>query len=105
MINNNLGTLEETQKLEVNKLVEAVRQQVWDDFLKATIKAGKSDINLTTSRTGQGGTRYWFKCPRCNKRVGSLYRSINDTFDCRSCTGAQYKKQRFKGMTEDVETY
>ena len=39
-----------------------------------------------------GGTRPWWRCPSCWRRVGSLYR--HDWFVCRHCLGVGYASQR-----------
>jgi hypothetical protein len=40
-----------------------------------------------------GGTRPWFRCPRCDRRVGVLY-DAGKWFWCRHCTGLPYASSR-----------
>ena len=48
-------------------------------------------IHLTTTATHYGGSRYWFSCPSCSKRVSVLY--CAGTYVCRLCIGANYQSQ------------
>lgn len=47
-------------------------------------------IDLTTTQPNFGGVRYWFICPYCGKRVGTLYQT-GFSFVCRNCIGLRYK--------------
>lgn len=39
-----------------------------------------------------GGIRYWFICPYCKRRVGTLYKPKNEIrFKCRHCHNLTYK--------------
>jgi len=60
--------------------------------------AGKSeDVEQTVilDRTGcpYGGTRPWFLCPHCRRRVGKLY-AAGKLFLCRHCYGLVYHSQQ-----------
>lgn len=48
-------------------------------------------IHLTTTATHYGGSRYWFSCPSCSKRVAVLY--CAGIYVCRLCIGANYQSQ------------
>lgn len=39
-----------------------------------------------------GGSRKWFICPSCSKRIGILY-GLGKYFRCRKCTGMSYASQ------------
>jgi hypothetical protein len=39
-----------------------------------------------------GGSRPWFECPICNKRVGILY-LVHRYFECRRCANVAYSSQ------------
>ncbi len=54
-------------------------------------KAYSYTIHLTTTATNYGGSRYWFSCPNCSKRVSVLY--CAGTYVCRGCIGACYGSQ------------
>lgn len=49
------------------------------------------DISVTTTACNYGGVRYWWKCPKCYKRVGVLY--CAGLYVCRHCIGAKYQSQ------------
>lgn len=100
MTGNDLGTLEQLDSVSINSVLRQVKSAVLDDLLKEGIVVGKTNIKLTTSRTGQGGKRLWFRCPTCQKRVGRLYQIANRLV-CRFCSQRYYQGQRFKEMIEN----
>jgi hypothetical protein len=49
-------------------------------------------VHLQTTPCHIGNERYWFTCPKCNKRVGCLYLPAHEShFYCRSCHDLTYK--------------
>lgn len=48
-------------------------------------------IHLSTTEPHYGGSRYWFNCPSCSKRVAVLY--CAGIYVCRHCIGANYSSQ------------
>ena len=48
-------------------------------------------VQLTTTAPHYGGSRYWFSCPSCSKRVSVLY--CAGLYVCRHCIGANYHSQ------------
>lgn len=99
---NNYGriTVEQCQILDVNPLVQKLRQEAHNSIQKAVIRAENLTIKLATSKT-KTGIRYWFQCPLCSKRVGKLYKHpINNALGCRICLNLDYNSHRFKGMLE-----
>lgn len=50
------------------------------------------DIELTTTPCNYGGERYWFICPHCGKRVGTLY-NVSRIFLCRDCNDLTYEER------------
>ncbi|EKD99840.1 MAG: hypothetical protein ACD_22C00166G0006 [uncultured bacterium] len=67
-------------------------------FLYNSTSPGKEKVSycyihsLTTSRCNFGGTRYWFICRFCGRRVGILY--MGDTyFRCRHCLNLTYNSR------------
>nr|QJS05735.1 hypothetical protein [Psychrobacter sp.] len=48
-------------------------------------------IQLTTTAANYGGSRYFFNCPSCSKRVSVLY--CAGLYVCRHCIGACYGSQ------------
>lgn len=51
------------------------------------------EITVDRTRCNFGGTRPWFRCPACNRRVGVLYGVAVD-YLCRHCYGLSYGSQQ-----------
>jgi hypothetical protein len=49
-------------------------------------------VRLSQTRVHFGGTRSWFLCPGCDRRVGVLYGGSR--FRCRHCHNLRYASQR-----------
>ncbi len=54
-------------------------------------KSYRYTVQLTTTATHYGGSRYWFSFPSCSKRVSVLY--CAGAYVCRHCIGANYGSQ------------
>lgn len=50
-------------------------------------------VQLTTTRCNLGGERFWFYCPNCNRRTGSIF-IVGPPFQCRVCLRLRYQSQR-----------
>ena len=51
-------------------------------------------VGLTTTPCYFGGVRYWFLCPSCSKRVGTLYLAPGGgCFKCRHCNNLTYESR------------
>lgn len=97
---NNIS--EYCQKIQINDLVRQANKEVKRQMLQSIIEVMGIKLNLLTSNTRFNGKRYWFSCPICNRRAGTIYKHPTETrVGCRSCLGIRYKKQRFKGMIEN----
>ncbi len=58
-------------------------------------------VYLTATKCYFGGSRYWFKCPNCKKRIGVLYRKpANVYFLCRSCLDLTYALRKYHRREE-----
>jgi hypothetical protein len=56
-------------------------------------------VRLTTTLCNYGGQRYWFLCPICCRRVGSLYVAPGDVhFGCRLCNNLTYRSRNRSPM-------
>jgi hypothetical protein len=103
---NDLGKIllvEECQKVEINSFLRRTKLKLKETILNSEISTLGTVIELTTSKTGLGGTRYWFKCPLCKGRVGTLFiHAVSQNLGCRGCLGLQYRKIRYKGMVENL---
>ena len=59
-----------------------------------------SEADLVTTPCNLGGVRYWFACPWCGTRVGSLYLVPGERlFKCRDCNNLTYRS-RNRGTME-----
>jgi len=56
------------------------------------------DVPLFTTRCHFGGSRFWFGCPSCRRRVGRLFLA-SSYFLCRHCCHIRYASQR-EGLEE-----
>ncbi len=105
MTNNNLGRntflIEDCQKVVVSDILKKYKVNLKETMLRSSFEMMNIDIQLTTSETGNKGTRFWFVCPKCGRRVGVLLtHPLQRQLGCRKCLNLEYKKCRFKGMLE-----
>ena len=63
-----------------------------------------TEVRLTFTHAHFGGSRCWFLCPRCSRRVGVLFVvervTAVDVFACRVCMSARYLSEMRKGRSE-----
>lgn len=105
MTNNDLGKktllVEECQKVAVADVLKKYRADIKETLLRSQFETTGKNIQLATSLTGNKGTRFWFVCPNCKRRVGILLKHpLQGILGCRQCLNLEYKKCRFKGMLE-----
>ena len=94
--------VEQCQKVRISDFIRKTNQELKGYLLKTVINAEGYNLSLKKSKTGFGGTRYWFSCPICNKRSGVIYRhSVSQILGCRRCLKLDYRKHRYKGMIEE----
>lgn len=100
--NSNTFFVDDTQKIKMSDLVGKCHN-VWKRLaLESEIRANGLNIGLAISKTGFGGERLWFACPKCNKRAEVLFtHPITGEVGCRKCLGLKYRKNRYKGMIEE----
>lgn len=53
-------------------------------------------VNITYTKCNYGGSRSWFICPICGRRVAKLY-AKNDQFCCRTCNNLSYRSCQTSG--------
>ena len=98
-----INVAEYCQKVDINNLVRQTKVELKGKILESEISALGKKVCLTTSQTRFGGTRLWFLCPVCSRRVGVIYKHpTTSAIGCRSCLELKYKKQRYKGMMEAI---
>ena len=99
---NDLGKIslvEENRKIEINTLLRQVKPKLKEHLLNLELSIHGTPVLLISSITGFGGIRYWFKCPMCSKRVGTIYtHPTSQNLACRGCLNLKYSKSRYKGM-------
>jgi hypothetical protein len=95
---------EQCQKIRISDFVKASNKQIKEMLIKSSLEMEGYSILLNRSKTGFGGTRYWFSCPICHKRSGVLYKHpVSQILGCRQCLGLDYKKHRYSKMAENNE--
>lgn len=94
--------VEDCQKLKISDFMKVCRESMKKLILESEIQGLGLQIDLTTSKTNFGGTRFWFVCPVCRERVGVLLNHpVTHQLGCRKCLGLNYAKRRYKGMIEE----
>ncbi len=94
--------VENCEKIEINSLLKIAKSKLKETLLQSEIEAQGLKIRLATSKTGpgEGGERYWFACPVCNSRCGTLFKHpLSGMVACRNCTGLGYRKCFEKGTS------
>lgn len=81
--------VEECQKLTIQNLTAF-------GIKNESLDINDQNIKITTTPCYYGGFRYWFICPTCRTRVGSLYRKpLASLFLCRHCQNLTYLLRKF----------
>lgn len=94
--------VEECQCLSISTFTRKAKRELKKSFMELQIQVFGNDIRLATSHAHFGGLRFWFKCPMCSYRMGTLFiHPISQKIGCRRCLGLRYRKQAFKGMVEN----
>ncbi|MBD3300246.1 MAG: hypothetical protein GF347_02750 [Candidatus Moranbacteria bacterium] len=105
MTPNNLGKnylTDQCRQIKINDLMKKARKEFKKTFIKSNLNVSNINIEVAESKTGFNGIRYWFACPKCQKRIGVLYKHpLNKIIACRQCLGLKYRKNRYKGMVEE----
>lgn len=62
----------------------------------------EQEIPLCDTQPNFGGTRWWFLCPKCNRRVSRLYRPSHEfCFFCRHCHDLTYESAQMSGRESE----
>lgn len=81
-------TVEECQRVSISQL------NLPPDTLN--VEVNTQIVSLTRTNCYYGGERFWFNCPTCSKRVGTLYRKpLSDYFLCRHCQNLTYQLRKY----------
>jgi hypothetical protein len=93
--------VEDCQRVSISAYLRRAREKLKKELVTAEIKMGNLSVELTPSKTAFDGVRYWFKCPLCTHRVGTLFvHPMTNAIGCRKCLGLEYRSRRYKGMIE-----
>ena len=93
--------VEQCQKIRISDFVRKSNEKIKELLIESLFEADGYTISLNKSKTGFGGTRFWFSCPVCNKRVGVLYKHpVSQILGCRQCLRLDYRKHRYSKMIE-----
>ncbi len=105
MIPNNFGKtflVDECPRITVSDLLNQSKALLLSMLANESISVSGLPVKLVTSRTGFNGVRYWFSCPRCQRRVAVVFKHpLSNNLGCRTCLGLNYRKRRYKGMVEN----
>lgn len=93
--------IEQCQKLNINQLYSEAKTELLELRLKSKIEALGQRIDIITTDCHFGGKRFWFVCPSCNNKVGTLYLppTANELL-CRKCHNLRYYNSRYHNMLE-----
>lgn len=91
--------IEQCQKININELCRESKRELIALRLKSKIEAMGLEISLTSSACNFGGERFWFICPSCGRRAGTLYLPpLTRKLSCRKCNNLTYLKSRYHKM-------
>ncbi len=94
--------VDECQKISITTYIRQAKAKLKNALLMSTLEMDSKAIELTPSKTSFHGERYWFKCPKCSKRAGTLFvHPLNHEIGCRKCLNLEYRSRRYKGMIEE----
>ena len=86
------------QKLSINNYKDHIKEasklgtiSYFDFSYNYRGKPYSYKLHITTTPCHYGGVRYWWQCPKCDKRVGVLY--CAGLYVCRHCLGLSYYSQ------------
>ena len=88
--------VEECQKISVSQIKHRLNAKL----LSCEIES--QEINLTTTDCNYGGFRYWFVCPGCGLRVGTLYKKpLEWLWRCRHCQELNYRLTYYHRLPQE----
>lgn len=106
MTHNNFGKkfiTDQCQKISVSDLIRSAKRQARELVLGDKLEIEGVRLELSETKTGNGGLRYWFTCPQCTKKAGILYKHpISQSLGCRRCLNLDYRSHRYRGMVESM---
>lgn len=76
-------------RMEIGRMILNYRYR----YRSGEWQAVEQDIHFNQTPCNYGGHRWWFLCPRCDRRVAVLY-GAGKYFLCRHCHGLTYSSQQ-----------
>lgn len=102
---HNLGErflVEECRKISISAFLKTANAKLKEALISSEVEANDMVVEFSASTTPFGGKRYWFKCPSCGLRVGTLFvHPLTQEMACRICLNLEYRARRYKGMVEN----
>lgn len=84
---NHNGNLDDLPRLDIREV------EVEGKWFDLHLPGGSiQQIRVTTTPCNYGGSRFWFICPKCRRRVGVLYSDFGH-YICRKCVNRPYASQ------------
>ena len=78
---------EQCQKIRLSNFTGKANHQIKEAVLKSLVGAEGYNIQFTRSKTGFGGTRFWFSCPICGRRAGIISLELVTIGHCKAFLG------------------
>lgn len=86
--------VENCQKIKIEDFLKEFRFELKKIIIESAIEVEGLDISLAVSKTNFGGTRFWFLCPLCGKRIRFIFQHpITHRIGCRVCLVLKYLKR------------
>jgi len=93
---------DECQKIDIIELLRKAKLEFKKALIQSQLQLEGIQANLTTTKTGFGGDRLWFKCPICSRKVGVFYRHpLSNIVGCWKCLNLEYRSRVKRGTIED----
>jgi hypothetical protein len=93
--------IDDCQRVSISACLREAKEKLKKVLAESTLELGSQTIELVASKTAFDGARYWFKCPHCGRRAGTLFvHPLTNAIGCRKCLGLEYRSRRYKGMME-----
>ena len=93
-----MRTVTDYKQLSIKNIVSNIHS------VKDYVRFNGHKVKLTTTSPNYGGVRYWFVCPICGKRKGTLY-DVKSVMSCSSCAKLYYPLQENKIQRDSVSQF
>jgi len=93
---------EQCQKINIDNLLKDIKAEIKELRLKIKLKEFGQKIEIASTPCHFGKERFWFVCPKCRKRAGTLYKPpTQNIFLCRKCHDLKYMRSSHHRMFEE----